>query len=319
MSVQISGTNARFLNPTVVLGEVMRVLEPNLIAMDLIPFVDTKGQPVVYGVKDAKTNDPKKQQPRLTTPSSMFPEVQITRMTKRTALTSAEGLQLRFDKSALSLPSGTAMIMDGLETVGYWMAEYLNSAVYRALDAGSTDDGIIFAADWGAGNCTPVKDLMDFKNTMIVTGKPFRMTDIFVDSQNFAELEGFLMSSEHSAFQNAVINAPFTDKIIVPIEGRPVVHRMMDGMNHGDIMGIDARNKTIAAMFYHNDPMFGTPGTISYQTVEAGREVTKTVKNFGLNMHSYFEDSSHDTILQVWADTQPVVKDALGIRTGDGL
>ena len=42
MSVQISGTNARFLNPTVVLGEVMRVLEPNLIAMDLIPFVDTK-------------------------------------------------------------------------------------------------------------------------------------------------------------------------------------------------------------------------------------------------------------------------------------
>ena len=317
--VQMSDTNARFLKTNVVLSEVMKAMEPNLIAIDLIPKVNSGGQPIIYGVKGKKAADVKKRMPKLTTPSSMFAEVQISRMSKRTALTSAEGLAIRFDKSALTLPAGKDMIADGLSSIGYWMAEYFNNIIYATLDAGSTDDGIVFPAQWSAANATPVKDLLDFKNSMIVESRPYRMTDMFIDGTNFAELEGFLLSSEHAAFQNAVLNAPYTDKIVIPIEGRPVVHRMMSGMTHGDIMGYDARHPGIASMYYHNDPRFGTPGQIKYQAVVAGQEVTKTVRNFGLNTYSYFENDTHDTVLQVWADTAVIVKDSLGIRTGDGL
>lgn len=312
----MSDTNLRFLKPPVVLSEVMRAMEPNLVAVDLIPKVDTGGKPIIYGVKGTKAADAKKQYPRLTTPSSMFPEVQISRIQKRTALTSAEGLSIRFDKSALT----PDMIADGLASIGYWMAEFLNLAVYTALDAGGTDDGIAFTAQWDQPNATPVKDLLNFKNSMIVENRPYRMTDIFIDGTNFNELEGFLISSEHAAFQNAVLGKPYMDKIVVPIEGTPTVHRMMSGMAHGDIMGIDGRNQmAIAALYYHNDPRFSTPSTITYEVVEAGRVVQKRVPNFGLNTYQYFEDDTHDTVLQVWSDTAVVVKDGLGIRTGDGI
>lgn len=319
MTQQMSGTNARFLQTPVVLSEIMRVMEPNLVALDMIPAVDTGGQPVVYGVKGSKSADAKKQQPRMTTPSAKFAEVQISRMTKATAITSAEGLSIRFDKSALTLPAGKDMIADGLATVGYWMAEYLNTAIYQALDAGSTDDGIAPTAQWDQPNATPILDLLNFKNAMIREGYPYRMTDIFVDGTNFSELEAFLIGSELPAYQNAVLNMPLTDQIVIPIEGKPVVHRMLSGVTHGDMLGIDARNKTIAALYYHNDATFGTPATITYETVTNGSPVTKTVQNFGLNVHTYFEDDTHDTVVQVWSDTTTRVKDAFGIISGDSI
>jgi len=73
--------------------------------MDLIPFVDSGGQPVVYGVESNASSDAKKQTPRMVTPSAKFAEVQITRMTKDTAITKTEGLSIRFDSSALKLPA----------------------------------------------------------------------------------------------------------------------------------------------------------------------------------------------------------------------
>lgn len=317
---QISGANARYLNPPVVLSEVFRVMEPALRALEMIPKVDSGGQPIIYARETGKSADAKKQMPRAITASGGFPEVGISRLTKTTALTSAEGLSVRIDADAMRLPSGKAIIADSLAKVGYWMAEYLNLATYAALDGGSTDDGLAFAAQWSAANATPIKDLTQFKNSMIRSGRPFRMTDIYMDELNFSELEQFLVASELPAYNQAATNMPITDQIVLPIEGNPIVHRMVDGVTHGDLLGIDARMMpAIASMYYHNDPMFGTPATVSYETVEAGKAVTKTVDNFGLNVHTFFEDKTHDTIVQVWADTVPVVKDAFGIISGDGI
>ena len=316
---QISGDNARYLNPPVVLSEIFRVMEPSLKALEMIPKVDSGGQPVIYAREAGKSADAKKQMPRTITPSGGFPEVGISRLTKSTALTSAEGLSVRIDAAAMRLPSGKSIISDSLARIGYWMAEYLNLATYAALDGGSTDDGLAFAAQWSAANATPIKDLIQFKNSMISSSRPFRMTDIFMDELNFSELEQFLSASEIPAYRDAAITQ-ITDQIVLPIEGNPIAHRMVDGVTHGDLLGIDARMAPqIASLYYHNDPMFGTPASVSYTVVEAGKEVTKTVPNFGMNVHTYFEDDTHDTIVQVWADTVPVVKDALGIISGDGI
>lgn len=317
---QISGDNARYINPPVVLSEIFRVMEPSLKALDMIPKVDSGGQPIIYAREAGKSADTKKQQPRTITPSGGFPEVGISRLTRTTAITSAEGLSVRIDSSAMRLPSGKSIISDSLARIGYWMAEWLNTAVYAALDAGSTDDGIAPTAQWSAANATPLNDLVRFKNSMITSGRPYRMTDIFIDELNFSELEQFLVGSEIPAYREAATNMPMMDELSLPIEGRPIVHRMIDGVTHGDMLGIDARMAPqIASLYYHNDPAFGTPATISFDTVEAGKPVTRTVPNFGLNVHTYFEDDTHDTIVQVWADTVPVVKDALGIRSGDSI
>jgi hypothetical protein len=317
--VQISGTNARFLQTPVILSEIMRVAEPTLKFLDMIPFVDSGGQPVVFGKKAAASSDGLKQTPRLTAPSSKFAEVQITRMTKDTAITKTEGLSVTFDKDALTLPAGKDMIMDAYESVAYWIAEYMNSSIYSTLDAGSTDAGATLT-DWGTpATATPLVDLLNFKNGMVREGYPYRMTDIFVESGNYSELEGFLIGSEIPQYRDAVLNAPLQDEIVVPLEGKPVVHRMLSGVTAGDIMGIDRNHKTAASLFYHNDPQFGTPKAITYETVVAGQVQRKTVPNFGLSTHQYYVDDTHETKVQIWIDSVVKVKDAYGIITDSGI
>lgn len=316
--VQVSGTNARFLQTPVILSEVMRVMEPELKFINLIPFVNTGGQPVVYGIKNSKSSDGKKQVPRMTTPSSRFAEVQISRMTKDTAITSSEGLSIRFDSSALQLPAGRDMIMDGLQTVGYWIAESINTNIYSTLDAGSTDAGITPTAVWSATTATPMQDMLNFKNAMKREGYPYRLTDAFTHTNSLNEMEGYLLGSELPAYRDAVINAPLQDAIVLPMEGKPVLHGCFSGVTDGDILGIDRRNPA-ASLYYNNDAEFGTPESISYETVVNGVTTNKTVQNFGLSSYQYREDDTHDTVVQVWCDYVCKVKDAYGIISDNGL
>ncbi|MFA4971955.1 MAG: hypothetical protein WC683_05030 [bacterium] len=318
MSIQISGTNARFLQTPVVLSEIRRVMEPYLKFTEMVPFVDSGGLPVVYGIKNSKSADAMKQKPRMTAPSSHFPEVQITRMTKATAITTVEGLSIRLDESALRLPAGRDMIMDGFNSAAYWIAENLNTTIYATLDAGSTDAGMTPTGQWSAAGATPIKDALAFKNGFIREGYPYRLTDAFIDSTNFGELEGFLVGSEIPSYREAALNTPLQDAIVLPIEGKPIFHRLLSGITHGDIMGLDRRNPGYA-VYYHNDPNFGTPQSISYETVEKGVTTVKTVPNFGLSTHQYVEDDTHDTIVQIWVDVVAKVKDAYSVITDNGL
>jgi hypothetical protein len=315
--VQISGINDRFLQKDVVLSEIMRVMEPDLKFLELIPFVDSGGQPVPYAKKDSRSADAKKQTPRLITPSSKFPEVQFSKITKTVALTKTEGLAIRLDKDAIKLPAGRDMIMDGYQNAGYWLAEYLNSQIYTNLRAGATDAGIAPTATWHTATFTPVRDLTVFKNAFKREGYPYRLTDAFVDTANFGEAEGFMIASEIPEYRNAAINAPLQDSMVIPIEGKPVLHGMFSGITHGDIFGLD-RNHPAAAMFYNNDADFST-AQIQYETVVNGQPTVKTVPNFGLNTHQYFEDDTHDTVIQLWFDEVVVVKDAYGYLKDDGF
>lgn len=318
MAVQVSGTNARFLKPALVLSEVMRIMEPNLIWLNLIPFVDTGGLPIVYGEQGTASSDALKQTPRVMTPSSGFPEVEISRMTKKTAITKAEGLSVRFDKSALTLPSGVSMIRDSINKVAYWLVEYLNAQIYATLDAGSTDSGITVSGQWSAATSAPQQDLDNFVDSMIREGYPYRMSDVFIENANFKELKAYMAASERPIDYNAVAGRPKQDMISMP--GGYDVHRVMSSVTHGDMLGIDAvGGRGASALYYNNDSMFMTPATVSYETVVGGSIVTKSVPNFGLSTHQYFEDATHDTVVQLWIDQVTKVKDAYGIVSENGI
>lgn len=314
--VQISGANERFLQTPVALSEIMRVMEPDLVFLDKVPFVDSGGETPTYYSKGNKSADKKKQTPAMKTPSSRFPEVEISRMTKTSAVLNEEGLAVRLDKDAIKKKSGIDMIMDAYQTVGYWMAEYLNSAVYTKLRAGGTDAGVVMT-DWGnTANATPITDARKFKNSMKREGYPYRLTDAFVEMVNFNEMEGFLHESEIQQFRDAAMNAEYS-QIILPMEGKPTLVGLQSGITHGDILGID-RFHPAASVFYNNDPQFST-AQISYETMVNGQPSIKTVPNFGLSMHQYFEDDTHDTVLQFWFDQVTVVKDPYGILYDNGL
>jgi len=314
--VQISGPNERFLQTPVVIAEILRILEPDLAFIDKIPHVDTGGDTPTYYQKNQAAADPKKQVPRMRTPSSKFPEVEISRITKRTALLNEEGISFRLDKDALRKRSGIDMIQDAFQNVGYWLGEYLNGVIYDTMRAGGTDAGMTPTAVWSDPAATPVEDMRVFKNAMRREGYPYRMTDIFIEQVNFNELEGYLVGHEIPQFREAAMAAG-QSRITLPLEGKPEVTGLYSGVTHGDVLGID-RNKPAATFFYNNDPQFSTH-RVSYETVVNGAKVTKTVPNIGLNVHKYWEDDTHDTVVQLWFDFTVVVKDAFGIMYDDGL
>lgn len=316
--VQISGTNERFLNAPVVLSEIMRVMDPDLVFDGIIPYVDSGGEPVTYLLKNSKSSDAKKQTPRLMTPSSKFPEVEITRMTKKSAILSEEGLAIRLDKDAIQKKAGIDMIMDSFQTVGYWLAEYMNSKIYTALRAGGTDAGVTFSTWSTEATATPIKDCRLFKNKMKREGYPYRCTDMYVESDNFNEMEGFLHSSDIPAFREAAMAVGDGNSIVLPMAGKPTLTGMFSGITHGDILGLD-RNHPGSSLYYNNDPQFSMP-SISYETAGFDGVVKqKTVKNFGLSTHRYFEDDTHDTVIQIWMDYVVVTRDAYSVIKDDGI
>ena len=318
--VQISGTNLRFLQTDVVLSEIMRVMEPNLKFIDVLPFVDSGGQPVTYGLKGSRSADSKKQLPRMKTPSSRFPEVEITRMTKATVLTKQEGLAIRFDKDALKLPAGKDMIMDAYQTVGYWLAEAMNTGIYTTIRAGGTDAGMTPTAVWSAAGATPFEDLRNFKNGMKREGYAYRMTDAYVEMTNYNELESYLATVDITDMQRLkIFGLPTLNQDVVNIPLVGDVHGVFSGVTHGDLLGLDRNNRTAASVYYNNDPDFGTPSAIDFDTVINGVVTAKTVPNFGLTTHQYFEDDTHDTVVQLWYDNVIAVKDPYGIIYDNGL
>lgn len=314
--VQMSASNERYLEKVEAITTVLKILEPDLAFKGLIPHVNTFGDIPTFLQKPQKSADPKKQVPQIKTPSSKFPEVEITRGKVVAALTQEEGISIRFDKSILQRRTGADVIMDSLQTVGYWLAEYLNNNIYTTMRAGGTDAGMTPTAVWSAATATPVEDLRNFKNAMRREGYPYRCTDIFVEQVNFNEAEGYLVASEIPQFREAAMAAG-QSKITLPLEGRPVLTGLYSGVTHGDLLGID-RNKPAATLFYNNDPNFSTE-SVTYETVVNGQQVIKTVENFGLNFHRYFEDDTHDTVCQFWFDVVPVVKQAQGIIYDNGI
>jgi hypothetical protein len=315
--VQISGTNERFLTKEAVLSEMMRIMDPELVFLGVIPYVDSGGENPTYGVKANKSSDAKKQTPRLKTPSSKFPEVEITRITKRSAVLSEEGLSIRLDKDAIQKKAGIDMIMDAFQTVGYWIAEYMSTGIYTTMDNGSTDSGITISNAWSADAATPLDDARAFKNAMKREGYPYRMTDLYVHMDNFEEMETYLAQSDVAAYRDAALAVGNGDEMILPMAGKPVLRGMFSGITEGDIMGLD-RFHPGASLFYNNDPMFSVP-QIAFETIENGKPTPKKVQNFGLSTHKYFEDDTHDTVIQIWIDYAVVVKDAYGIITENGI
>lgn len=321
---QVSGANERFLQVPVILSEIARTMEPDLVFLPLIPKVDSQGQPVTYGVKTSNSSDTMKQTPRMLTASADFPEVQISRITKKSALLNKEGFSVRIDEDALNLPSGADVISDAYSTLGSWLVEGVNTNIYTILRAGGTDAGCT-TTDWGTeASATPMTDLRALKNSMKTEGKPFRATDMFVEMTNFNELEEFLAGSEIPAYRDAAMTGYATgasSSMILPMEGKPRIHGLHSGITHGDFMEIDGIHKNHSSLFYWNNPKYSTP-QITYEVANPaapGGFENKTIDNFGLSAHQFFDDRKHEYEVQVWVDYAVVVKDAYGIRYDNGL
>lgn len=293
--------NEKFLRKEVVLSKVFEIMEPYLVFHDILPKVKAPERVVRYKQETTSAStDAKKKTPKTRTPGSKWAQLGITPMTIKAGVLNQEGFEIRIDEDAVQYAAGVDQIKRAYNRAAYWLAEHINTSIATALIAGATTPTWTPTAAWSAATATPVTDLRTFRHQMKREGYPYILSDVFVHSDNLDELSGYLTDvSIGDLKQREIFGMPkITDDYIdIPVI-HTQVHGLMSGITEGNLLGIDRRNPA-GTFFYNNNPKYGSE-TIKYRNSE-GKLVT--VPNFGINVHKYHDDESHDEVFQLWVDS----------------
>jgi hypothetical protein len=317
----LSGPNAQFLRKTFIVSKVFELMDPFLVFSGMFPAIPVDARAVIT-TKDTYSNstDPLKVWPTRLTESSDWPNVSISPMTQDSAMLQKHGLQLKVGEDLLKNSSDRTIIMKDIQRVAFWMAQFMNNNIGTTLIADATDLSTNWApvAAWDQATAQPIQDLVKFKRSMRRTDKPFACTDIFVNSNDYNDLELYLIDVNADLAKRQMIGQTTVgeDDVYIPAL-RGTVHRVDDGIDEGRILGLDRVNPC-GTYYYYNDSKYGSQ-SISYSVVQEGKKVTKTVPGFGLNTHQYFDDKTHEIITQFWFDGVFVVEEPYGVITDTGI
>ncbi len=317
----MSGTNDWYLRKEIALPVAFEKMEPNLFALDLIRAVPEDDASFVYRYNDTSvTGDSEQETPALHEVGADMPEINFSRPVTASELLKMRGFSVRVPRQVVRQSSGKNEIMKAYENAGIWLADWLNTKILSRLTAGATTPTWSPTSAWSEiATATPVEDLRKLKYQMRREGYPFRLTDVIVNTDNFAEFEGYLTAMDiNSVKQERIYGMPGGngDSIYVPIAGCNLIG-VDSGISEGYLLGLDKVNPG-AEFHYFVDSAFGTT-KIAYPTMEDGKKVTKTVQNFGIHFDQFREPGSKDTLLQFWIEGETVITNAYAYQYASGI
>lgn len=317
----VSGTNDAYLRSNVAIGLAYKKMEPLLFWLDFVSAKPEESNAFMYQYDSTgKSSDTKKKSPAPYEQGQKFPEVDRSRRATASDLLESNGFAYRIPREVVRSNKFESEIKECYDTLGFWLAEYLNTSIASAITAGATTPTWTPTAVWSStATATPVEDLRKLKYQMRREGYPFRLTDAVINVTNFQELEGYLTSIDiNSTKQEKIFGMPGDrgDSIYIPIAGCNVTG-LDSGITEGYILGLD-RNNPAAEMHYYVDSEFGQP-TISYPTIQDGKVQSKSVPNMGIHFSQYTEPDSHDTIIQMWVEQRTVVTKPYGLLYDSGI
>jgi len=315
---QVGLPNERFLNREFVIPTVFEIMNPYLAFFDYLPKVKADSRAVKYKTETtSQSGDPKKKTPRTRTPGAKFTYLDISQFTMQTALLDNRGFAIRIDEDAVQYAEGIDEINRAYSRVAYWLGEFLNTEIATTLVAGATSSGVTPTKVWSdlSGGCTPVRDMIAAAAAMDREGYPYQLSDMFVEKDNFYELQQYLVNvTAGDLKQKEVLGMPVITKDMMTIPAAQCnVRKLKSGLTHGTALCMDGRNPP-ATVYYNNNPLYA-PQQITYQTVINFAKVTQTIDNFGFSFNSYKDPESHDTIMQFWVDFRAVVKEPYAVLT----
>lgn len=314
----VTGTLDRWLQPGVVLRKVYERLTPNLIFMDLVTKIGESDPTFMYSYNAySLSTDPKKETPPPAKIGGLLPELDYTREETSAAATRSRGFSLRLTHDMLLKRKKAAQeITKANLRAGFWMAEFINDQILTAMEANKTTPTWTPTATWDDAAATPIMDLEKFGEQFSVTeGYTYRFTDGYIDKENWHELRRYVLDYDHRWI---VGGAPKVDKDVIYIPSLDLkMHKLMSGVSEGTLLGLDATNP-VTEYHYFNDPEYAT-ATVSYETVENGKKVTKTVNNMGIHFDKVKENDTKDWLLQYWYEAKTVVTNVLGILEDTGI
>jgi GR25 family glycosyltransferase involved in LPS biosynthesis len=325
MSNVIVGSNDMFLNRYFLEPKFLELITPVLSFIDDVPKVPTDSKAIVARRTAATMlTDTEKRKPRRTSTGAQFKTVKISEIETITSIVKKSGFMVEISDDARRWPEGIDEVNRALTTISYWMAEdlagnvasTLKSDVYNVqdIDASETTHYDAFYhhindgshKTWGEAGCNPVTDIAKLRQTFIRRDKPFMLTDVFVDSENFHELINYLVNINTAT--DAQKQAIWLEKDATsPVVTIPVlntkIHLVRSGLDAGSILGADMNNSPVT-YYYASNPLFPQTRTNPY------------------GIHVYTEDDRMNEIfrLKIWAEyALSVLEPYAGIYSSTGI
>lgn len=320
--MSVTAPNEEFLTKRFLIPKMYEIMNPLLAWTDIFPQVRATAPVVAYKQEiTSDSGDTKKERPKLMTTSGQWTYVEISQFTMKAANLNKRGFAIKIDQDALDYVEGVDEIQRALRKTGFWIAEDYNTRISDEILASGTALAGDWnpAAEWSDANAAPISDLEDLEDAFIREGYPYRLTDVFVHKDNFKELKKYLTSIDINQYKQEKLygtpNNGNRDTLEIPVVGA-TVHRLLSGISEGSIIAIDRNNPGIT-IFYNQSPRYSAmSGT--YETMQNGQKISKSL-SYGFNMNKYFDNETHQTIIQMWYDNVPVTIEPYAIATDTGI
>ena len=320
--MSVSAPNEEFLTKRFIIPKMYEIMNPLLAWTDVFPQVRATAPVVGYKqelTSDAK--DTKKQKPKIKTTSGQWTYVEISQFTMKAATLNKKGFAIKIDQDALDYVEGVDEIQRAFRKTAYWIAEDYNDRISSEIAA----NGTALAGDWtpeavwSDPNAAPIADLEELEDAFIREGYAYRLTDVFIHKDNFKELKKYLTSLDINQYKQENLygtpNNGKRDSIEIPVVGT-TVHRLLSGVDEGSIIAIDKDNPGIT-IFYNQSPRYSAMNG-AYDTVVNGQKVSKSL-SYGFNFNKYFDNETHETVIQLWYDNAPVTIEPYAVATDTGI
>jgi len=243
----VGGTSERWLQPGVAIRKLYEKVEPNLTISDFIagPIAEDRASFMYLEDSVGISGDSKKQTAPRFEVGADLPRLDFSLPSVSGALMESKGFEIAVPRAVVrDGVAGAAAIERYFTRAGYIMAQQIEAAQIATLqaDAGASTAATP-AAVWSDDDATPVTDLMNFAKEVDVTGYPYRMTDALVNKDAFYELKEYLNFLDGTQFnEGRPVGEMINRDTIYVSQADCTVHKVMDGMTDGSIIGIDKNN-----------------------------------------------------------------------------
>ncbi|MCK5431441.1 MAG: hypothetical protein KAJ03_01790 [Gammaproteobacteria bacterium] len=320
----VGGTSDRWLKQADAIKLLYSVVEPNLVMENLVrgPIQEDRGSFMYLSDTTGASGDSKKQTAPLYEVGADLPRLDFSLPTVSASLMDSNGFEISVPRQVVrDGVAGEAAIQRYFGKAGYILAQQIEAAQVTAIqDGAGASTAYTPTAVWSDDTATPVTDLMGFAQEVDITGYPYRMTDGLVNKAGFYELKEYLNFVDGTQFNEGRPTGQMINRDTIYVaQADMTVHKIMDGMTDGSIIGYDANNLG-AEIHTYSDPLFAsTAANIKYPTIEDGKKVMKSVPNMGLHYHEYMEDNTKNTIMQFWFENKTVVTEPLSLLYDTGI
>jgi len=299
--------NSDFLRKEFVEEKIFKIMNPQLYFIDFFPKIRADAKSIAYKYEDTSAaTDPKKKKLRNLTPGAKFAKVTVSDLKRGAAVISREGVEIRIDEDAQQYAEGVDEIDRAYRRAAYYLAESVNTKILDAVIAGVTTTTTNFnpQVEWSDPSAKPIEDLISLAQDLKREGYPYKMTDVYIHSNEYFDLLKFLTNLDISGEkQRTIFGVPNIQETVIniPVLGNAAVHMLDSSITTQDIIAFD-RTFPAGTYYYAINPKYP-------QTVE---------NDIGFHLNNFDDNETHETVFQFWIDSTIAIKEPYAAIYNDG-